>query len=140
MVYLSKYKDSFKSVIIEDTNKDNASIFPSFYAQNWMISYGICKPKNNKPMKADSVRAVGLYRKEIYSLNFFDKSNKSDLPGFVLFVEDENLTQRVANIKAYFPEFEYKITIEPSNLDKFMHTINPKNKNFNVHIYKTNAN
>jgi hypothetical protein len=140
MVYLSKYKDSFKSVIIEDTNKDNATIFPSFYAKKWIISYGICKTQGDKPIKTDSVRSEGLYRKEIYSLNFFDQFKKSDLPGYVLFAEDENLAQRVTNIKAYFPKLEYKITIEPSNLDKFLHMINPKNKNFNVHIYKTNAN
>ena len=139
MVYLSKCNDSFKSVLVEDTNEENASMFPSFYAKKWMTSYSICKPKNNAPIKPDSVRSEGPYHKEIYSLHFFNNFKKSDLPGYVLFVEDENLNQRVANLKVFFPQLEYKVTIEPSNLDKFMHMINDHNKNVNIHIYKTNV-
>ncbi len=140
MVYLSGYNDTYNSVIIEDTNKENAAIFPSFYAKKWIISYGLCKQKSKAMISPDSVRSEGLYRKEIYSLNYFDKFNTRDLPGFVLFVEDGHIMQRVAQMRAYFPALEYKTTIEPSNMDKFLHWLNPNNKNFNVYIYKTNAN
>lgn len=140
MVYLSKFNNDYKSVIIEDTNKENAAIFPSFYARKWIIAYGLCMQKSLDTISPDSVRSEGSYRKEIYSLNFFDKFSTLELPEYVLFVENANITQRVARMKAYFPGLAYQTTIEPSNMDKFLHWLNPNNKNFNVYIYKTNAN
>jgi hypothetical protein len=52
-----------------------------------------------------------------------------------LFYDDENLDERVARMKQYYPALSYKTTIESGWFDELLHSLNPKNSLEKIHIY-----
>jgi hypothetical protein len=46
-------------------------------------------------------------------------------PAFLLFVREDHLEERVAALKAIYPQINYETTIQPGFVDKLMHQINP---------------
>lgn len=58
------------------------------------------------------------------------------LPNYVLFYNDENLTERIARMKSYYPNLKYQITIHPGWFDEMLFRLNPLNTRETVHVYK----
>ncbi|MGQ0828938.1 MAG: glycosyltransferase family 39 protein [Bacteroidota bacterium] len=120
MTYIAAQGD-VSYVAIEDSNRDDFIMPPLFYLQKWGPVYGITK------LKPASV--------------FYEQYSAMPLqykPNYVVFMQEENIDKRVADLKKYFPALTYKTTIEPSYIDKLMHWLNPVNKNQTSYIYKIN--
>jgi hypothetical protein len=120
MTYLSRY-ENIQSILVEDTNKDDASMLPRYYLNQWPEVYQVTRKYPTENL-ADSVR-----------------SGKSRAPRFVLFIGNKQLHQRVLNMESLYPELEYETTIEPSLMDGVLHWLNPVNANETVYIYRNTA-
>lgn len=119
--YLSKKTDC-TSFFVEDSNKENDFLMPPlFYFGKWFSVYGI-----NKTYNADS------------ALVYYHKPGLQPKPNYVIFMQAENIEERVAAMKKKFPGLVYEATIEPSLLDKTLFWLNPLNDNQTAYIYKLN--
>jgi len=116
MGYLSRYGD-VKSILLENTNSGSSDIVPKFYLGEWVNVYDI-----NLNFPPDSLPPVAF--------------GAEMEPRFFLFYRDENLNERVDNLKMYFPEMVFETISEPGNVDKVMHWLNPHNKNETIYIYR----
>ena len=139
MVYLSRYKSTLNSVLVEDSNRNDATFFPCFYMGKWIELYNYAKYPQKDTAKIDSIINFGRFRKKIISLKVFLHNSNLIPPGYVLFVDEKNLKPRTEYVKTIFPHLQYETTIEPSFLDKLMQKLNPINKNYPVFIYRTNV-
>lgn len=118
MTYIASKKD-LKALVIEDSNRDNTTMLPLFYLEKWGYVFEITK----------LVPTSAFYTQYTNTL----PNNK---PNYVVFMQQENIEQRVADLKKYFPTLTYETTIEPSFIDKVMHWLNPVNKNQTTYVYK----
>ena len=120
MTYIAD-KGDVTHVVVEDSNRDDFLVPPLFYLQKWGPVYGVTK---NNP-------AIEFARQ-------YEAMPSNDKPNYVVFMQHENIDERVAEMKKYFPTLTYEATIEPSFIDKTMHWLNPVNKNQTTYIYKIN--
>ena len=118
MCYIAEQKDCVR-LIIEDSNRDEFTMPPQYYLQNWSSTFGITK--NFTP---DSM------------LIYYERLLDRDKPNYVVFMQAENITARVDSLRKRFPTLHYEATIEPSFIDKTMHFLNPLNDNQTTYIYK----
>jgi hypothetical protein len=118
MTYIAHKKD-VNLIAIEDSNRDDFLMPPLFYLQKWGHVYGITKLKP----------AADFYKE-------YSTLQPKERPNYVVFMQHENIEQRVSDLKKYFPTLTYEATIEPSYIDKLMHWLNPVNKNQTTYIYK----
>ncbi len=120
MTYIANKKD-VTLIAIEDSNRDDFLMPPLFYLQKWGYVYGITKQRPAAEFYKEYMNAKPELR-----------------PNYVVFMQHENIEQRVADLKKYFSTLTYETTIEPSYIDKLMHWLNPVNKNQTTYIYKIN--
>lgn len=118
MCYIAKQKDCVR-LIIEDSNRDDFTMPPQYYLQNWTSTYGI-----TKLFTPDSM------------LMHYQGLKPSDKPNYVVFMQAEHINERVDSLRKRFPTLHYEATIEPSFIDKTMHFLNPLNDNQTTYIYK----
>lgn len=118
MTYIAGKKDLTR-IAIEDSNRDDFLMPPLFYLQKWGYVYGITKQHPDSLFYKDYTNAL-----------------PQEKPNYIVFMQHENIDERVANLKKYFPTLTYETTIEPSYIDKLMHWLNPVNKNQTTYIYK----
>ena len=118
MTYLAAQGD-VNSVAIEDTNRDDFTMPPLFYLQKWGHVFGI----------------TNIYPPAQFSKEYYERSPK-DRPNYVVFMENDNIEKRVADLKSFIPTLTYQATIEPSSIDKLMFWLNPMNNNQTSYIYK----
>lgn len=118
LVYLSHQSD-YQNVVIEDSNRDGYTMPPMFYLDKWSYVYKVTKKISVADLHAD-----------------FSRLKPEKRANYVLFMQEENLEQRIASFTEYFPTLTYEATIEPSFIDKLMHWLNPVNKNQTTFIYK----
>ena len=120
MYYLSKYRN-IEFIAIEDRKRDGVKIPPEYYAGQWLRVYEVT---TEKPI--DSLAAV------------MKSVDEKDKPRFILFFRDYDLQLRINQVKNIFSNLTYETTIEPGFIDKLLNSINPKNGNDVIYIYKTN--
>ena len=119
MVYLSKQKD-LKNFIMEDSNREGSPLAPRFYLHKWCNYYCVTSINSAKAVKENSAALPD-----------------SEKPNYVIFVDKTNIERRLSEFKQAYPFLLFVAEIEPSFIDKFMHTINPAgNKNQTCYIYK----
>lgn len=118
MCYIAKQNDCVR-LIIEDSNRDDFTMPPQYYLQNWTSTYGI-----TKLFTPDSMLA------------HYKGLKPSEKPNYVVFMQAEHINERVDSLKKRFPTLHYEATIEPSFIDKTMHFLNPLNDNQTTYIYK----
>lgn len=105
--------------IQEDIPNGKATLFPRHYAGNWNVKTSI-DINSKEQLKEWEKRAV----------------KASD---YVFLHGVENLDQRIALFKHYFPKAELFKTIDPSFMDAVLHWLNPRNKNQTITVLKTNV-
>ena len=120
MVYLS-HKTDIKYIMIEESQHDDAMMPPLFYLRKWGHVFNLTK---NYPLDSFKIHEL--------------RNPVSQRPNYIIFVQEDNIEKRVNDMKTIFPKLSYETTIDPGFLDKFMHTINPRNTNYVCYIYKTN--
>lgn len=119
MTYLSRY-DNVHSILLENTNGYGIQIVPQFYLGQWVM--------------------IWEYVEDTPTAYLDDMISKPEhAPRFVLFYRDENLDDRVENLRKYLPGLVFEKKIEPGTVDKIMHWINPHNKNQTIFIYRNKS-
>jgi hypothetical protein len=119
MTYIAA-KGDVTSILIEDSNRDDFIMPPLFYLKKWGYVAGITKLKPT----------------DVYYNTEYANSPQKNRPNYVVFMQEDNLDERVATLKKYIPTLSYEATIEPSFIDKLMHWLNPVNKNQVSFVYK----
>ncbi len=122
MAYFYDNRDSLRSFITEDMNRESAYMSPQFYLGKWIENIRV-----GKKFGLDSLR---------YKL---DNRPKEKFPQYILFIGDENIRDRTASIDSILPGIKLEATIQPGWIDKLLYTLNPKNKNDIIYIYKIPA-
>jgi len=117
MDYLSGY-DNIEVILCEDTNKDDASMLPRFYMDQWPEVYQVTKKYPSEELPVDEITGEPIS------------------PGFVLFFGKQHLHQRMIEIQKIYPGMEYEATIQPGLIDKVLHWLNPINANETIYIYR----
>ena len=120
MSYLSGYHNIQAIAVVDEEN--NPEMMPKFYMNQWPVSY-------NESAGASSTDAI---------LQIAAKPANAT-PGFILFTGDKNIQPLVVKARHYFPWLVYETTIEPGMMDRFIHWLNPINKNRRIFIYRNTA-
>jgi hypothetical protein len=118
MTYLSA-KTDFKGLVIEDSNRESFLMPPLFYLQHWITVYGVTQ-----------LTPADIFYQQYQAMDSLSR------PNYVVFMQEDNIDQRVATLKKHFPTLAYEITVYPSYIDRLLHWLNPVNKNQTSYIYK----
>ncbi len=130
--YLSQYKESINSVLIEDTNRSSVPFFPLAYLEKWVPVYNL--PRNDSGSNPTDIEKRATWNFQIFSPEYFSLTQKP-FPDYVLFLGNQNLEQRVEAMQKYC-ELEFETEIKSGFVDRIMAAINPKNVNESVYIYR----
>jgi hypothetical protein len=110
-------------IVVDDMNHDSNPIMPRYYLGNWNTIY----------------YSSGIHPyAELVSAKKYFISNNVPLPNYFVFLETENLQQRVDSLNIIFPGLVKDTIIEPGFIDKVMHFLNKRNKNQHIVIYHRN--
>lgn len=132
MYYFYPIRDQVKSILIEDSEKTNATRLPVMYSGKIILTYMISKDTSNS---SDTIKKHQYY-KRIGSVEFFEKYPNVLQPEFIVFPEGKQLEKRIENVKKVFPNIKQVATIQPSMIDRVARKLNPKNTNETFYIYK----
>ncbi len=121
MTYLKNRNVTY--LVVDDMNHNSNPIMPRFYLDNWNSIY---YSSGNHP-----------YSELAQTKKYFIENSKS-LPNYFVFLETENLQQRVDSLNILFPHLVKDTIIEPGFIDKVMHFLNKHNKNQHIVIYHRN--
>jgi len=125
MNYLYEAGDC-NNFILEFTHSETGAMMPQFYSNCWTTYYYF--------KKGDPVEGI-LRNAEYESQQTATALMPRALPNYVLFYDDEELDERVKQMKGYYPALAFRTTIEAGWFDKILHSLNPKNSLEKVHIY-----
>jgi hypothetical protein len=121
MTYLYPRRDSINCIISEDMNRHMAYMSPQFYLGKWVKNF-----RMGHEFGYDSL---------VY---YLDGREMEHMPNYIIFIGDEGIDERTAKMKEYLPDIELEKTIQPGWIDKLLYTLNPKNKNDVMYIYRIN--
>jgi hypothetical protein len=103
-------------ILMEGSASGKVSMLPKFYAKSW-----------------DCFIAERL--KESDDLNAYT-GKKFD---YIFFYDDAKLSERISSYKKIYPKMELHFQANPSFLDRLLRTLNPRNSNEYIEVWKTNA-
>jgi hypothetical protein len=122
------YKRGDATNFVQDyKHKDSNPLSPKFYAGTWSENYYLAKRDELKGL-VEGFDNVDRKTK--------DKLHYRRYPNYILFFQNDQLEERVAAWKKYYPHLTYCETIEPGFFDRLLHKLNPVNSLENVTIYK----
>jgi hypothetical protein len=117
MVHLSQYPN-VSHILFENTISNKTPMSPIFYSGQRIHDYTVTREQP----------AGDLFEKI---------SNNRDIqPRFFLFLEPDNLDERVSNMKDFYPNIIYEATIRPGLVDRVLFWLNPANANQTIIIYR----
>ena len=106
-----------ENILLEATGESSPELMPKFYAGKWNYSFS--------ELKEDSI-----------PLQSFDTLGKYDL---IFFFGQKNLSGRIDEAKAIYPKMTKEAAVLPSFIDKTLNSINPRNSNTYIEIWKTHV-
>ncbi|MCH8331072.1 MAG: hypothetical protein IH946_06795 [Bacteroidetes bacterium] len=118
MLYLST-KSDLTNFVLESSHNNRYILPPLFYLDKW-VSYHYITQKRDLEWFTEKMKTIAVEKK----------------PNYVVFIEEENIDERIEAFIAAFPGTRFEIEIEPSNIDKLLHWLNPLNRNEKTYIYK----
>ena len=133
MTYLSNYSH-IKNLLLEESNNGKTFMLPDFYLKQWVTTYELGKIDKSK---TDSCDNTSKFVKVIYSPEFYLNKSISQMPGFILFIGNENLEKRINNLQKIIGHLKAITIIKPGFVDRVMYDLNPANRNETVYIYET---
>ena len=107
------HEDSFGD---ESWYRGNATMLPRFYSGNWNLKSAYINDQSDREA--------------------WEKNEKNS--EYLLLHGPNHLDKRIDYFKSIFPNMEIMETFESSGIDKLLHWLNPKNRNSQVVIIKTN--
>lgn len=90
-------------------------------------------------MKAERYPAYMRIYEEIHMATVLDElklKESSEYPDFVFLFHHEGMASQLEQLKTIMPNLTYEKTVQASFIDRFMHWLNPKNRNYNIDIYR----
>jgi hypothetical protein len=117
MVYLSQY-ENIKRIMLNSYRNYPMVMCPRSYLGQWVTEYCI---------------TGDLPKEELPDYVFNDPDHQ---PRFILFFEEKNLDERVAEVKEMFPNIVFEKKFHPGLIDRVLHWLNPMNANQTVTIYR----
>ena len=120
MLYLSRYPDIGTMTVLDADN--DPELMPKFYLNQWPRIYS----ESSHDPSTDSILRLA-------------SKPTSIPPGFILFTSEKNIRPMVEKTRNFFPFIVYETTIHPGNIDRFIHWLNPVNKNRRIFIYRNCA-
>lgn len=135
MLYLYNDRQNIEAVVLDNNHRNEPVFIPLFYLGKWVDIYQV----NKNLVLRDTLKFYPetRYQKAVRNIPTLDSIAGTKHPQYVIFYYNTNLEERVAAYKKFYPDLTYETTIEPSNLDKLMHWLNPNNLNQMVIIYRT---
>ncbi|MBW7848010.1 MAG: hypothetical protein H3C41_08005 [Bacteroidales bacterium] len=121
MSYLRHYP-GLKSFMIEDHYSRILRYPPVYYSGQWPNYQALYDNKNYYEFAAE---------------NHWEQIESQ--PGFVLFIQEKNLEQRLDSLKKYLPDLVYEARFQPGLMDRLIHRINPINANETITLYRNQA-
>ena len=118
-MYTLYKQGDLKAFIIDRTQKDDIILPPQFYSGNWNHYYIAVHNTNLVNMRKSIMQTPDSIR-----------------PNYVIFAEDDDLKSRVDTFSTDVATVTPLITEKPSNLDRLLHWLNPRNRIEHYHIYK----
>jgi len=118
MSYMSKYED-INYFIIEDVNSSTISFPPQFYLKGWYNYHTMMKDDDFNHFR-----------------NTHINQTVDQQPGFILFIQPDDIDFRTERMKEIYPDLEFETVIEPGFMDYIMFKLNPINSNQNIYIYR----
>jgi len=103
-------------ILHECTGESPPSLLPKFYTGNWRIS-GVAREDKSQ------------------RLNVFPDMEYD----FVIFCGEQELDNRIAKYKNYYPNMELAQVCEPSMVDAVLRWLNPRNSNEYIEIWETHV-
>ena len=104
-------------ILLESTGETSSSMMPYFYSGQWKLN--IADHGKEDPLTMDVINEVPK--------------------DYIFFFGTENLPKRIAAFKKYYPNMTLENKIYPSTVDQVLTSINPRNANAYIEIWKTNA-
>lgn len=103
-------------ILHECTGESQPSLLPKFYTGNWTIS-GVAR--------SDSSQRLNVFPDTEYD--------------YVIFCGQQDLADRIAEYKSYYPKMELAQVCEPSMVDAILRWLNPRNANEYIEIWQTHV-
>jgi hypothetical protein len=103
-------------ILQEGSSSHRTSMLPKFYGHSWYCSF----TERTEPTQ-DLLVAPGA--------NY----------DYIFFFDELDLPQRIASYKSIYPKMTLVKQCEPSLLDLTLRTLNPKNANEYIEVWKTNT-
>lgn len=105
-----------KLILLEASGESSTSMMPKFYANEWYIGFA----EREQPTDPLIMREGYVY-------------------DYIFFFGEDSLSQRIGDYKAIYPEMKLIEKCEPSLLDKVLFTMNPRNTNQYIEVWRTNS-
>jgi hypothetical protein len=102
-------------ILIEASGDSKISMMPQFYSGGWQAQF---TERDN----AETPLTV-------HEGFVFD---------YIFFVGDDELKDRISDYRKLYPKMKLVKACEPSTIDKVLHTLNPRNSNEYIEVWKTN--
>jgi hypothetical protein len=102
-------------ILVEASGDSKVSMLPQFYSGGWSAHF----TERDEP-------SVPLTVQEGF---VFD---------YIFFIGDDQLEKRKENYRKLYPKMELIKSCEPSTIDRVLHTLNPRNSNEYIEVWKTN--
>ena len=118
MRYLSVYPD-IRTIIVDERPRYGIKYPPEFYLGQWISVIERPKEVSLEDLKT--------------RLSHFEME---DHPRFVLFMDEQDLVDRVREMQTLIPELVFEQRIRPGRIDALLHYLNPNNANESVFIYR----
>ncbi|MFA7273276.1 MAG: hypothetical protein WC044_05370 [Crocinitomicaceae bacterium] len=102
-------------ILVEASGNSKVSMMPKFYAKAWTSHI--------------SDRDEATQSLDVLEGNLYD---------YIFFIGEDQLKNRISEYKSLYPKMKLIKACEPSTIDKVLHTLNPRNSNEYIEVWKTN--
>lgn len=140
MQYLSRYKSDITSIFIDNRDYYGCKSLPQFYLGKYVDIYILSKQDTEPDMSifyssvSNSENSKEHY---IFTEKYFHSPILGEPPQYVIFYGDYQMPERLASIRAIFPQLTYETSFTPSLADRIIQLFNPSNINMTLHVYRT---
>jgi hypothetical protein len=104
-----------QQILMEASGGEGINLVPKFYSKSWNCQV-IERISSDQPLLLNGAQNAD----------------------YIFFVGKDRLIQRIRDYKTLFPKMELKRKCEPSLLDRTLHTLNPRNSNEYIEVWRTN--
>lgn len=115
MYALRNEKIDHKQILLEASGNSSTSLMPKFYSGQWYAGFS---------QREDATQDL-----EVIPGTKYD---------YIFFFGQDGLNKRIADYRQLYPQMQLMQRCEPSVIDKILFSLNPKNTNQYIEVWKTN--